>query len=130
MATLEQSLPELVQQDLVPALRQALVNHGIEPLELQLNLEQQKINVIGFTQEPACWQLIGRWPIGWKQYRQFNIYFLDGSLTGKMAFSYAENSGQASTLEPFLADERKITPNLLVFWLLQRLNGQKWLEKN
>ncbi|MDE5116328.1 MAG: DUF2996 domain-containing protein, partial [Trichodesmium sp. St2_bin2_1] len=35
-----------------------------------------------------------------------------------------------ATLEPFLIDERKITLNLLVFGVIQRLNAQKWLSLN
>jgi len=35
-----------------------------------------------------------------------------------------------STLEPFLIDERKVTLDLMVFGVMQRLNGQKWLERN
>jgi len=33
-------------------------------------------------------------------------------------------------LEPFLIDERKVTLDLMVFGVMQRLNGQKWLERN
>ena len=35
-----------------------------------------------------------------------------------------------ATIEPFLLDERKITLDLLVFGVIQRLNAQKWLGGN
>ncbi|MGB3208973.1 MAG: DUF2996 domain-containing protein, partial [Crinalium sp.] len=38
--------------------------------------------------------------------------------------------GKPSTLEPFLIDERKVTLDLMVFGVIQRLNAQKWLVRN
>jgi hypothetical protein len=62
--------------------------------------------------------------------RQFNIYFPAEDIKGPRAFSCFEGSSQPSTLEPFLIDERKIDLDLLVFYVVQRLNGQKWLGPN
>ncbi len=124
------SFTAAIEQELLPALQRRLVAAGVEPLELKLTFEKQPVNVVGLSQHPACWQVTGRWPVGWKQYRQFNIYFLESSLEGQLGFSYLENSGPASTLEPFLAEERKVGPELLAFWVVQRLNAQKWLVKN
>ena len=61
--------------------------------------------------------------------RQFNLYFPDEDIQGKRAFSCNEGS-HPSTLEPFLIDERKVTLDLLIYGLVQRLNGQKWLQLN
>ncbi len=124
------SFAELIQQDLIPAIERRLIAQGVEPLELKLSFEQKPIPVLGFSQAPPCWQVIGRWPVGWQQYRQFNIYFLEESLKGQMGFSYSDNNSKASTFEPFLTEERKIEPELLAFWVVQRLNAQKWLARN
>lgn len=116
---------EFVQQHYLPALKEALAKQGVQ--ELQLSLEKQKIPIIGFSQMPECWQIIGNWNRG---FRQFRVYFMDEEIQGQRAFSFAENGGKPSTLEPFLIDERKITLDLLVFGVVQRLNAQKWLVRN
>jgi len=90
-------------------------------------LEKQKIPVIGYAQEPECWQIVGNWDKG---LRQFRVYFIKDDIQGQRAFSFAENGGKPSTLEPFLIDDRKITLDLLVFGVVQRLNAQKWLVRN
>jgi hypothetical protein len=116
---------EFIQQDYLPSLQKALANQGIE--DLSLKLEKQKIPVAGFDRDPECWQVIGNWQRG---SRQFNVYFPQEDIQGQRAFSYVESQGQPSTIEPFLIDERKVTLDLLVFGVLQRLNGQKWLGRN
>ncbi|MGB3653084.1 MAG: DUF2996 domain-containing protein, partial [Rivularia sp. (in: cyanobacteria)] len=50
-------------------------------------------------------------------------------IKGKKAFSCNEGK-RPSTLESFLIDERRITLDLMVFGVVQRLNGQKWLGRN
>ncbi|MBW4618956.1 MAG: DUF2996 domain-containing protein [Cyanosarcina radialis HA8281-LM2] len=116
---------EFIQQDYLPTLQKALATQGIE--DLFLKLEKQKIPVAGFDRDPDCWQVIGNWNRG---SRQFNLYFPQEDIQGQRGFSYAENRGQPSTIEPFLIDERKVTLDLLVFGVVQRLNGQKWLGRN
>lgn len=116
---------EFIQQHFIPALKTKLEGQGIEDLELKL--ETQKIPVIGFADAPECPQIIGRWQDGW---REFRVYFMKEDIQGQRGFSYAENKGKPSTLEPFLIDERKITLDLLLFGVVQRLNGQKWLKRN
>jgi hypothetical protein len=119
---------DFVQQDLLPALKDGLAKQGIQ--EVDLSFEQKPIQVPGYASSPACWQVVGCWSSGWKQPRQFNIYFLKDDIQGPKAFSYAESSGKPSTLESFLIDERKVNLGLLVFGVLQRLNAQKWLVRN
>lgn len=116
---------EFIQQHFLPALKDGLAKQGVQDLELRF--EKQKIPVVGFSGEPECWQIIGRWNGGW---REFRVYFTKEDIQGPRAFSYAENRGKPSTLEPFLIDERKITLDLLVFGVIQRLNAQKWLVRN
>jgi len=119
---------EFIQQDYLPALKQSLIQQSIADVEL--SLEQVAIPVIGYSQEPSCWQVIGRWFSRWKQPREFRIYFLSGDIQGQKAFSCCETGGKTSTLESFLIDERKVNLGLLVFGAVQRLNGQKWLVRN
>ena len=93
---------------------------------MKLSFKQDKIAVQGFSSSP-CWQLSGNWLGGM---RQFTIYFLEENINGKKAFSQAEGRAQFSTLESFMIDERKVSLDLLLFYTLQRLNGQKWLTRN
>jgi hypothetical protein len=116
---------EFIEQHYLPGLKAALASQGVEDLELKF--EQQKIPITGYQQEPQCWQVLGNWNGG---LRQFRVYFLAEDIQGKRAFSYAENRGKPSTLEPFLIDERKVTLDLMVFGVIQRLNAQKWLVRN
>ena len=116
---------EFIQQDYLPALQQALTQQGID--DLDLNLVKQKLPMISFGSSEECWQVVGKFNKG---QRQFNIYFLKKDIKGPRAFSYADNGAQPATLEPFLIDERKITLKLLVFGVIQRLNAQKWLSLN
>jgi hypothetical protein len=116
---------EFVQQDYLPAVKKALESQGIQ--DLDLTFEKQKIPIAGYEREPECWQVIGRWQGGW---RQFNVYFVQENIQGQRGFSYSENRGKPSTIEPFLIDERKVTLDLMVFGVVQRLNAQKWLVRN
>lgn len=116
---------DFMQQDYLPALKSAFSKQGIEDLEL--SLQKQKIPVAGFGSAEECWQAIGRWQGG---KRQFNLYFPKADINGPRAFSCADSGAKPSTIEPFLIDERKITIDLLVFGVIQRLNAQKWLARN
>lgn len=117
-----------IQEDLLPALKTGLEEQGITGVEL--TFAKQPIAVKGFSQYPDCSQLVGVWSSGYKQLRQFNLYFFDDDINGKKGFSYSESDSPASTLESFRIDERKSDLGLLVFWTLQRLNAQKWLVRN
>lgn len=116
---------DFIHQDYLPALKSALTTEGLE--EVEVALEKQKVLVSGLGSNADCWQVIGRWPAG---KRQFNIYFPKADISGPRAFSCSDIGAKPSTLEPFLIDERKITLSLLVFGVVQRLNAQKWLSFN
>ena len=116
---------EFIQQNYLPALKAGLEGQGIE--DLDLTFEKQRIPIMGYEQAPECWQVIGRWN---SDRRQFIVYFFSENIQGQRGFSYAENRGKPSTMEPFLIDERKVTLDLLVFGAIQRLNAQKWLVRN
>ncbi|WP_392482150.1 DUF2996 domain-containing protein [Nostoc sp. C110] len=116
---------EFIEQDYLPALQKAIAQKGVQ--DLQVSFAKQKVPITGFESAEECWQIIGSWKeIG---LRQFNLYFPEEDIQGKKGFSCNEGK-KPSTLESFLIDERKITLDLLVFGLVQRLDGQKWLGIN
>jgi hypothetical protein len=119
---------DFIQQDFMPALKQGIEEQGIPSVDL--SFEKHQVNVVGFSQMPECWQVIGRWSSGYKQTREFSLYFFDENINGQKGFSYSESGSKPSTLESFRIDERKSDLGLLVFWTLQRLNAQKWLVRN
>lgn len=50
--------------------------------------------------------------------------------TGARGFSLTSCGNPPSTVEPFIIDERKITPDLVIFWVTKRLFAQKLLSLN
>jgi Protein of unknown function (DUF2996) len=115
---------EFIQQDYLPAVQKAITQQGVQ--DLKLSFAKEKLPIPGFASAEEYWQVAGSWQSG---QRQFNVYFPDEDIQGKKGFSCNEGK-KPSTLESFLIDERKITLDLLVFGLVQRLNGQKWLGRN
>ena len=115
---------EFMQQDYLPALQKAIASSGVQ--DVQVSFAKQKFPVIGFETGEECWQVMGKWQNG---LRQFNVYFPEEDIQGKKAFSCNEGK-KPSTLESFLIDERRVTLDLMVFGVVQRLNGQKWLGRN
>ena len=118
---------EFIQTHYLPSLQENFVKQGLP--EVDLKLLSQKIAVVGYDQEPECWQIEGKWTFS-GQTRQFNLYFYDENIQGSRGFSVTDSGRTASTLESFRIDERKVTLDLLVLGTLQRLNAQKWLARN
>ncbi len=114
---------EFMQQHYLPALQKAFATQGVP--EANLEFAKQKVAISGYDAN-ECWQVKGSLING---LRQFNVYFPQEDIQGQRAFSCNEGS-KPSTLESFLIDERKVTLDLLVFGVIQRLNGQKWLTRN
>lgn len=116
---------EFIEQHFLPAVETALGKEdGLD--DLQLSFETQPINVIGVDKDSYP-QVIGRWAEG---ARQFNIAFLEESIKGPKVYSFATNGSTPSTIEQFMGDERRITLDLMVMYVIQRLKGQKWLKGN
>ncbi|MGI8503591.1 MAG: DUF2996 domain-containing protein [Hassallia sp.] len=115
---------EFVEQYYLPALQKAIAQQGVQDVEL--SFAKQKLSIVGFDTSEECWQVLGKLQNG---LRQFNLYFLDEDIQGKKGFSCNEGK-KPSTLESFLIDERKMTLDLMVYGMVQRLNGQKWLGRN
>jgi len=101
---------EFINEAFLPALTQALTD---KVQDLTLRLENTTV--------------VGTWGKG---AHEFRLYFLDGDIQGTKAFVCSNYGTTPSTIEPFLSDERKVTLDLLVFGVVQRLNAQKWLGGN
>jgi hypothetical protein len=120
----EKPFIDFIQQDYIPALTQVFIKKEIT--DFHINLEHSKIAVNGFETAPECSQVVGCWNSG-SGTRQFNIYFFEDDIQGQRAISCVNSSHTASTIESFLVLERKLTLDLLVLWLVQRLTSQQWL---
>ncbi len=107
----DKPFPEFISQDYLPALEKAFAAKSVSDLELSF----------------ANNQIAGQWLKG---QRNFTVYFAQADLNSVRAFSCSTGKVAPSTLEPFLVDERKITLDLLVFGVIQRINAQKWFGSN
>lgn len=120
----EKPFEEFIQNHYLPSLASALEEAGLA--ETSLNFQETPLGIHQGGTE-AYWQVQGQLPMG---QRQFSVVFTQGDIKGPKFFYCAEGSDRASTLEPFMGDERRITLDLMVLYVLQRLNGQKWLARN
>lgn len=102
---------DFIAQDYLPALEKAFASKNVSDLKLSFDSKQ----------------VSGQWMDG---QRQFTVYFPQENINAQRAFSCTIGKTAASTIEPFLGDERKITLDLLVFGVIQRLNAQKWFGNN
>ncbi len=115
---------EFIEQHFLPAVETALKKEGLANIEL--SFATQPVNVVG-ADDGSYPQVIGRWANG---QRQFNITFLEENIKAPKVFSFATDGATPSTIEQFMGDERRITLDLMVLYVLRRLRGQKWLKGN
>jgi len=116
---------EFIEQHYLPALKTAFAKQGISDVDVAF--VKEKIQIPGMSPTDDCWQVKGNWSQG---QRQFNVYFPDEDIKKRKAFSSSANGVKPSTIESFMIDERKVTLDLMVFYVIQRLNAQKWLAWN
>lgn len=116
----DQPFAEFVPKLLIPAMAQACATHGGPAPTLQLQEGPMPV-VVG-----QCWQIQGELPGP----RRFWLCFEKPDINSRKTFALAESGQEASLLEPFLIDEKRMSLALLVARLVQRLNGQKWLGPN
>ena len=119
---------EFMEQHYLPSLKEAIAKEGIE--DINIEFAKRKIEVMGQADAEPYWQVQGDWEEAGEGQRQFNIAFIEESITGQKVFTLAANGAKPSTIEQFMGDERRITLDLMVLYTLQRLNGQKWLTRN
>jgi hypothetical protein len=115
---------EFVKEHYLPGLAEALKEQGIEGT--YLDFEQVPLSLTQVSSD-AYWQVRGQLPTG---QRRFSVVFTQEDIKAPKYFYCAEGGDRASTVEQFMGDERKITLDLMVLYVLQRLNGQKWLARN
>ncbi|XP_052489752.1 uncharacterized protein LOC105784667 [Gossypium raimondii] len=95
-------------EDVIPPLKTILESqHHLS--QIQLSFQDNKL-------EGSF--LKNGWPYS------FWAFFPNGELTGPKGFSLCSYGRGASTVEPFLVDEKKITAKHVVFWVEKRLAAQ------
>lgn len=103
-----------MEEDIIPLLTTALgKEEGLS--ELELSFDEDK--------------LLGTFVKDGVRY-SFWCYFPDKELNGARGFSLTSHGNPPSTVEPFLIDERAVTPDLFAFWVQKRLYAQKILSVN
>ncbi|KAL2935674.1 Zinc finger protein with KRAB and SCAN domains 5 [Bienertia sinuspersici] len=102
------ALPQMMEEDIIPALR-SILEAQEDIIDLELTFKDNTLE--------------GSFAQGGNPYT-FWAFFLDGALTGPKGFSLASYGSEVSTVEPFLIDEKKITPKHVVFWVEKRLAAQ------
>jgi hypothetical protein len=107
----EKPFADFIEQDYLPALTKAFAEQSVG--DVNLNFADNQVS--------------GSWQDG---QRQFTVYFPQGDITKQRAFSWSTQGRPSGIIEPFLIDERKMTLDLLVFGVIQRLTAQKWLGHN
>lgn len=115
---------EFIENHFIPELQTALQNNSIK--DMSLKFMETNVPIKGLESQ-VCWQIQGSWL---NNKRQFILYFIDGKITGQKAWSFATDGSPHSTMESFMIDEKKVTLPLMVSYVLQRLNAQKWLVLN
>ncbi|XWS31131.1 hypothetical protein CRYUN_Cryun23aG0051200 [Craigia yunnanensis] len=101
-------LPELMVEDVIPSVKTILEAQD-DLSEIELSFQDNKLE--GSFLKKGC-------PYS------FWVFFPNGVLTGPKGFALSSYGLGASTVEPFLIDEKKITAKHVVFWVEKRLAAQ------
>lgn len=115
---------EFMSQHFVPSLKESLASEGLTDIEL--TFEKKPLPIKGLEQSD-CWQVQGQWQKG---QRQFFVAFQQENIKGPKFYSAADNGSKPTLLESFMIDEKRVTLGLMVMYVVQRLNAQKWLTGN
>ena len=116
---------EFITDCFIPGIQNSLSTQGID--DLSLALEKRPIPIKGFDDSSACSQVIAQWDGG---KRTFFIAFQKDDIKSPKFYGSSDYGSEPTTLESFMIDERRVTLDLMVFYVVQRLNGQKWLTRN
>lgn len=115
---------EFIENHFIPELQTALQSNNIK--DMSLKFVQTNVPIKGLESQ-VCSQIQGSWL---NNKRQFILYFIDADIKGQKAWSFATDGSPHSTMESFMIDEKKVTLPLMVSYVIQRLNAQKWLVLN
>ncbi|KAK4270054.1 hypothetical protein QN277_023140 [Acacia crassicarpa] len=101
-------LPQMMEEDVIPALK-AILEAQQDISDIELVYQDNKLEG-SFRKQGNPYS--------------FWAFFPNGVLTGPKGFSLSSFNSQASTVEPFLIDEKKITAKHVIFWVEKRLAAQ------
>ncbi|KAJ7950619.1 Glyceraldehyde-3-phosphate dehydrogenase A [Quillaja saponaria] len=101
-------LPEMMEEDVIPSLK-GILEAQEDLTDIELTFQDNKLEG-SFSKKGFPYS--------------FWAFFPQGDLTGPKGFSLSSYGSEASTVEPFLIDEKRITSNLVVFWVEKRLAAQ------
>ena len=116
----DKPFPEFIDNLFIPAVLAQLKDKGIQPDRLE-RVEGDRPVVGG-----SCPMVIGELPGD----RRFWLCFGSANISSPKLIALADAGSEPTLLESFLIDEKRMSLQLLVSRLLQRLNGQKWLGRN
>jgi len=101
-------LPEMMEEEIIPPLKTALEAEE-DVSEVVLTFQDNTLEG-SFIKEDIPYY--------------FWAFFPQGDLTGPKGFAMTSYNMEVSTIEPFLVDEKRVTPKYVVFWVYKRLAGQ------
>ncbi|XP_039141921.1 uncharacterized protein LOC120279120 [Dioscorea cayenensis subsp. rotundata] len=102
------ALPEMMAEDVIPSLK-AILEAQEDLSQIEITFENNKLEG-SFLKNDIPYN--------------FWAFFPNGVLTGPKGFALSSYGSEASTIEPFLIDERRITAGHVVFWVKKRLAAQ------
>ena len=111
---------EFIKDHLIPSLKQEFNARGLE-IE-NLNLKNTLRPIAG----DKCWVVYCEI----KNTCNFWLSFEKDDISSLKSISLCKSSQKPSVIESFLIDEKRMTLQLIVSRILQRLNGQKLLGSN
>ncbi|XP_072994686.1 uncharacterized protein [Typha latifolia] len=101
-------LPELMEEDVIPSLK-TILEAQEDVSQIELSFHDNRLEGSFLKKDIPYY---------------FWAFFPNGELTGPKGFSLSSYGSGASTVEPFLIDEKKITARHVVFWVEKRLAAQ------
>ncbi|XP_056171665.1 uncharacterized protein LOC115676140 isoform X2 [Syzygium oleosum] len=101
-------LPQLMEEEVIPPLLEILQSQD-DLSEIELSFQDNRLDG-SFLKEGNRYS--------------FWAFFPTGDLTGPKGFALSSYGSEASTVEPFLVDEKRVTGKLVVFWVEKRLAAQ------
>tara|TARA_B100001248_G_C27251517_1_gene394040 strand:+ start:267 stop:800 length:534 start_codon:yes stop_codon:yes gene_type:complete len=111
---------EFINNHLIPALTEEINQRGLEIIKISLKNTNRPIA------EDKCWVI----KCEIKNTCSFWLSFEKDDISSLKSISLSKPNQQPSIIESFLIDEKRITLQLIISRILQRLNGQKLIGVN
>ncbi|KAG5021779.1 hypothetical protein JHK85_018121 [Glycine max] len=101
-------LPQMMEEDVIPSLKSIFeAQEDFSNIELVFKDNKLEGSFLKKGNPYSFW-----------------AFFPTGNLIGPKGFSLSSYNSGASTVEPFLIDEKKITARHIIFWVKKRLAAQ------